>query len=169
MQPTLWLLIGVVALLGEALHTRLFLLNAAVAAFVVAPLALVVVLPIQVAAFVVISLLLLVLVRPPLLHALAGSRPRRALTTQGQLMDRTATVTRTVTDHSGMIRVGVGEFWTARTSGPLPPIAAGATVRITYVDGLTAYVEPMPALGAEALAPLDPPAPHGTGMIQEGK
>jgi len=165
MQPLLWLLIGVVALLGEALHQRLFLINAAVAAFVVAPLALVIAPSIQVAAFVVISLLLLVLVRPPLLHALVGSRPRRALTTHERLMDRTATVTQTVTSDSGMIRVGVGEFWTARTSGPLPPIAAGATVRIDYVDGLTAYVAPIPAPGAEALPPLDPPAP----MIQEGE
>ncbi len=165
MQPTLWLLIGVVALLGEALHQRLFLINAAVAAFVVAPLALVIAPSIQVAAFVVISLLLLVLVRPPLLHALVGSRPRRALTTHGRLMDRAATVTQTVTGDSGMIRVGVGEFWTARTSGPRPPIAAGETVRIAYVDGLTAYVAPMPAPGAEGLEPPDPPA----SMRQEGE
>ncbi len=165
MQPTLWLLIGVVALLGETLHQRLFLLNAAVAAFVVAPLALVIAPSIQVVAFVVISLLLLVLVRPRLLHALVGSHPRRALTNHGRLMDRTATVTQTVTGDSGMIRVGVAEFWTARTSGPRPTIAAGATVRIAYVDGLTAYVEPIPPSGAEALPPLDPPAP----MIQKGE
>ncbi len=150
MHPTLWLLIGVVALLGETLHQRLFLLNAAVAAFVVAPLALVVGPSVQVAAFAVISLTLLVLVRPRLLHALVGSHPRQTLT---------------VTGDSGMIRVGVAEFWTARTSGPRPPIAAGATVRIAYVDGLTAYVEPIPAPGVEALPLLDPPAP----LIQEGE
>ncbi len=165
MQPALWLLIGVMALLGETLHKRLFLLNATVAAFVVAPLALVVGLSVQVVAFVVISLLLLVVVRPRLLHALVGSHPRRTLTTQGRLMERTATVTRTVTGDSGMIRVGVAEFWTARTSGPRPPIAAGTSVRIAYVDGLTAYVEPIPEPGAGALAPLDPPAP----MRQEGE
>ena len=60
------------------------------------------------------------------------------MTHVGRLMDRTAVVTHTVTAHSGAIRIGSGEFWTARTNGPLPPIAEGVTVRIAYVDGLTA-------------------------------
>ncbi len=160
MSPGFWLLIGVAALLGEALNTQLFLLNVGVAAFIIAPLALVLGPSVQVALFVVLSLLLLGLVRPRLLHALAGSAPRRSLTNQGRLTDRAAAVTQTVTPYGGTIRVGAAEFWTARTHGPLPPIPIGQAVRIAYVDGLTAYVEPIDVLSGEEL-----PAPRPSQVV----
>ncbi len=177
MSPGLWVLIGVVALLGEALNTQLFLLNTAVAAFIVAALAVFLGMflgpSLQLALFVVLSLLLLGLVRPRLLHALAGHTQRRTLTIVGRLVDRAATVTQTVTAHSGTIRVGNADFWTARTNGPLPPIQAGRDVRIAYVDGLTAYVEPITTvLGEETLAPDSAPlmmARETQKILERGK
>lgn len=160
MSPELWVLIGAVALVGEALNTQLFLLNVGVAAFIVAPLALVFGPSLQAALFIVVSLLLLGLVRPRLLHALAGNAPRRTLTNHGRLIDQAATVTQTVTVHSGTIRVGNAEFWTARTNGPLPPIPVGHAVRIIYVDGLTAYVEPVLLRSGE-----EAPAPHPAPLV----
>src|SRR5438270_6130280 len=154
----LWVLLGVLALAGESISMALFLLYVAIAAFVAALLALLHLGPAaQVGVFVVLSLLLIGLVRPRMLHALAGRVPHRALTNQGRLVDRLATVTQTVTPDGGMIRVGNAEFWTARVTPPLQRIAVGRSVRIVYVDGLTAYVEPVAPLPEVAPAP-DPSA-----------
>jgi membrane protein implicated in regulation of membrane protease activity len=158
----LWVLLGVLALAGESISMALFLLYVAIAAFVAALLALLHLGPAaQVGVFVVLSLLLIGLVRPRMLHALAGRVPHRALTNQGRLVDRLATVTQTVTPDGGMVRVGNAEFWTARVSPPTERIAVGSSVRIVYVDGLTAYVEPVapisevtPAPGTPATTPM---------------
>ena len=150
----LWGLVGVLALAGEAISMALFLLYVGIAAFVAALLAILHIgAAAQAGVFVVLSLLLVGLVRPRMLHALAGGVPHRALTNQGRLVDRLATVTQTVTSDGGMVRVGNAEFWTARVAPPTERIAVGSSVRIVYVNGLTAYVEPM------APIPEVPPAP----------
>src|ERR671937_2210158 len=134
-----WTLVGMLALAGESISMALFLLYVALAAFVAALLALLHLGPAaQVGVFVVLSLLLIGLVRPRMLHALAGRVPHRALTNQGRLVDRLATVTQTVTSDGGMVRIGNAEFWTARVTPPTERIAVGSSVRIVYVDGLTA-------------------------------
>src|SRR5437764_11213260 len=90
----LWVLLGVLALAGESISMALFLLYVGIAAFVAALLALLhISVAAQVGVFVVLSLLLIVLVRPRMLHALAGRVPHRVLTNQGPLVDRLATVT----------------------------------------------------------------------------
>ena len=161
----LWVLVGVLALAGESISMALFLLYVALAAFVAALLALLHIgVAAQVGVFVVLSLLLIVLVRPRMLHALAGRVPHRALTNQGRLVDRLATVTQTVTPSGGTVRVGNAEFWTARVTPPTPPIAVGRSVRIVYVDGLTAYVEPVAPIPEVAPAPGPPAA---TPMARE--
>lgn len=142
----LWIVVGVLALAGEAASMALFLLYVSAAAFVAAVLSAVGLGgAAQVAVFVALSVLLIGLVRPRMLHALAGRVPHRALTNQGLLMDRLATVTQTVTPDGGMIRIGNGEFWTARANPPAQSIAVGERVRIVYVDGVTAYVSPVVA------------------------
>ena len=143
----LWILLGVLALAGEAASMALFLIYVGVAAFAAGILALIGLgAAAQVAAFVALSLLLLGLVRPRMLHALVGRIPQRTLTNQGRMVDRLAEVTQPVTEHSGMIRVGNAEFWTARLSPPATrPIEAGQSVRIVYIDGVTAYVSPVVA------------------------
>src|ERR687886_384097 len=87
----LWVLLGVLALAGESISMALFLLYVAIAAFVAALLALLHIGPaVQVGVFIVLSLVLVGLVRPRMLHALAGRVPHRALTNQGRLVDRVA-------------------------------------------------------------------------------
>ena len=155
----LWVLLGVLALAGESISMALFLLYVALAAFVAALLALLHIGPAaQVGVFVVLSLLLIGLVRPRMLHALAGRVPHRALTNQGRLVDRLATVTQTVTSDGGMVRIGNAEFWTARVASPTQRIEVGSSVRIVYVDGLTAYVEPVVPIPEVTPAPGPPAA-----------
>jgi membrane protein implicated in regulation of membrane protease activity len=161
----LWTLVGVLALAGEAISMALFLLYVAIAAFVAALLAILHIgAAAQVGVFVVLSLLLVGLVRPRMLHALAGRVPHRALTNQGRLVDRLATVTQTVTPNGGTVRVGNAEFWTARVTPPTQRIEVGNSVRIVYVDGLTAYVEPAAPIPEVAPAPGPPAA---TQMARE--
>jgi membrane protein implicated in regulation of membrane protease activity len=158
----LWTLVGVLALAGESISMALFLLYVALAAFVAALLALLHIgLAAQVGVFVVLSLLLIGLVRP---RMLARRVPHRALTNQGRLVDRLATVTQTVTSDGGMVRVGNAEFWTARVFPPTQRIEVGSTVRIVYVNGLTAYVEPVIPIPEVAPAPSRPAA---TQMAQK--
>ena len=155
----LWVLLGVLALAGESISMALFLLYVAIAAFVAALLALLHIGPaVQVGVFVVLSLVLIGLIRPRMLHALAGRVPHRALTNQGRLVDRLATVTQTVTSDGGMVRVGNAEFWTARVTPPTERIEVGRSVRIVYVDGLTAYVEPVAPIAEVTPAPGPPAA-----------
>jgi len=143
----LWVLLGVLALVGESVSMALFLLNVAVAAFIAAVLSLVGVSAIaQVAVFLVVSILLIGLVRPRLVQALTGRVRTGDLTNQGSLSNRAATVTQTVTPDGGTIRIGAGEFWTARANPPATRIEVGSSVRVTHVDGLTAYVDPVPVL-----------------------
>lgn len=151
-----WVLAGVLALAGESVSMALFLLYVGVAALVAAVLALLHIGAVaQVGVFVVLSVLLIGLVRPRMLQALTGRVPHRVLTNQGPLVDRVATVTQTVTADSGQVRVGNAEFWTARANPPTPRIAVGQSVRIVYVAGLTAYVDPVEA-------PATPGAPGVT-------
>ena len=167
-----WVILGVVALVGESVHMALFLLNVALAAFAVALLALTVpLLPVQLTVFVALSFLLIGLARPRMLRALMGRREELALPDVAALAGRVGTVTDAVTTESGTIRIGKAEFWTARPApsvdpapGASPTIAApgleaGCHVRITAVSGLTAYVEPLPApVVAATTAPSLPSA-----------
>ena len=159
----LWVLLGGLALAGESISMALFLLYVAIAAFVAALLALLHIVgpAAQVGVFVVLSLLLIGLVRP---RMLARRVPHRALTNQGRLVDRLATVTQTVTSDGGMVRVGNAEFWTARVTPPTQRIEVSSTVRIVYVNGLTAYVEPVVPIPEVAPAPGRPAA---TQMAQK--
>ena len=164
MEWWLWVLLGVLALAGESVSMALFLLYVGIAALVAAVLALVHVgLAAQVGVFVALSVLLIVLVRPRMLQALAGRVPHRALTNQGQLVDRLAVVTQPVTADSGMVRLGNAEFWSARANPPTPRIEVGNQVRIVYVSGLTAYVEPA-HVSSEA-----PPAPIASVLTEQAR
>ncbi len=143
----LWVLLGVLALVGESISMALFLLNVAIAAFIAAVLSLVGVSAIaQAAVFLVVSILLIGLIRPRLIQALAGRVRAGDLTNQGSLSNRAATVTQTVTPDGGTIRIGAGEFWTARANPPATRIEVGSSVRVTHVDGLTVYVDPVSVL-----------------------
>src|ERR671934_1604277 len=163
-----WVLVGVLALAGESASMALFLLNVGLAAFVAAVLAVLGVPALgQAGVFVLLSVVLIGLVRPRLLQALVGRRQPRPLTTQEALIGRVATVTEPVTDDGGMVRLGRGDFWSARTASPAQQIAAGSRVRIARVEGLTAYVEPVAAAPALRTPGASGPAEAGAGRGED--
>ncbi|HLJ67166.1 MAG TPA: LuxR C-terminal-related transcriptional regulator [Chloroflexota bacterium] len=151
-----WIVVAVVALAAELFSLGLVFAGLALAAVVAAGLSPVLPLGIQLAAFVVLSAGFLLGVRPLILPLLPGARgdsgdPRVAPAIRfGTVVDRVDRV-------GGQIRVGRGEFWTARTLQPEASIEPGTEVEIAYLDGLTAVVEPV-----SQPAPATPALPGGT-------
>jgi membrane protein implicated in regulation of membrane protease activity len=142
----LWLVVALLAAVGEVLTTTLFLAIVALAAVITAIVALV--LPftlVQVAMFAGMSLGGIAFIRPALVRSfgidsLSNSSGR---VTQSQIVGRRATVTRTVDSAGGQVRIGDGEFWSARSYDPDDLIPVGASAEIMVVDGLTALVSPV--------------------------
>lgn len=141
-----WLVVALLAAVGEVLTTGLFLAIVALAAIITALVALV--LPftlVQVALFAGMSLTGIAFIRPVLIRsfgidALSHGSGR---VTQSRLIGRRATVTRTVDSAGGQIRIGDGEFWSAKAYDPDDLIPVGASAEIMVVDGLTALVSPV--------------------------
>lgn len=148
----LWLVVALLAGVGEVMTTGLFLAIVAVAAVVTALVSLVLPLAlVQVALFAGVSLAGIVFIRPALVRsfgidALAHGSGH---VTQSQIVGRRATVTRTVDAAGGQVRIGDGEFWSARSYEPDDLIPVGASAEIMVVDGLTALVSPVVPLTLE--------------------
>lgn len=136
-----WLVIAVLALAGELVSTALVLLYVGVAAAITALLA-AVGLPgaMQFIVFIPLTLVLLRAVRPRTLALIGGSRPPLQLAGASRLIDRGAVVEQQVTDDAGMVRLGSGEFWSARAYPPGVVIPRGMDVRVMFVDGVNVYV-----------------------------
>src|SRR5437588_6237674 len=116
----IWLVIAGLAVLGELLSYDLFLAPVAVAAVVVALVAPFSPFPFQIGLFAVLSLLGIAFLRPILRHAL-GLDNRTGDTEpvgHSSLAGRRGIVTQTVDADGGQIRIGGGEFWTARSFDP---------------------------------------------------
>jgi len=148
-QMWLWFWIGVALLvgIGEVMTTGLFLGTVAVAAVITALTARWLPLEGQMAVFAVSALGGLFLVRPIIVRALGWtqlSRPARGLAPT-HLEGKRAVVTRTVDDEAGQIRVGEGEFWSARSYSPDESIPVGTPVEILLADGFIARVSPLAA------------------------
>jgi membrane protein implicated in regulation of membrane protease activity len=147
-----WVIIALAALAGEMYSTAFILAYVGVAAAVTALLAVAgVPLALQLVVFVPLTLALIALVRPKSLAMIGGHAPRRQLTGNARLVDRSGVVEQDVTDHGGMVRLGSGEFWSARSYPPGVVLAKGTFVRVMFVDGLTVYVS----------------APTGSGSLPE--
>lgn len=150
-----WLVVALLAGVGEVLTTGLFLAIVAVAAVLAAIVALVLpVVLVQVALFAGASLAGIAFLRPVLIRALGtDSGAHSARLPQSQLVGRRATVTRTVDSAGGQVRIGDGEFWSARAYDPDDLIPVGAPAEIMVIDGLTALVSPVVPLTLEDDAP----------------
>lgn len=101
----------------------------------------------------VLSVLLIFLIRPPLLHLLKrGGDPAKS--NVDALIGMSATVVSTVTRNTGMVKLAVGETWTARLA-PTPSVTPaelvpGEHVVVVSIEGATAVVAPAPvALGTD--------------------
>lgn len=137
-----WVVLAALAFVGEILSVSFFLLFFALGAVVGLVMAFLGFgMAFQVAGFVAASLLSMAVLRPALLNRLAlrggeGYRSPHNLTGKG------AVVTRAIEPgESGTVKIGGGEFWTARSLYPDQRIEKGAKVRVLDTDGLTALVE----------------------------
>jgi membrane protein implicated in regulation of membrane protease activity len=137
-----WAALAALAFVGELVSVSLFLLFFSFGA-VVGLLAAMFHLPLalQAVGFVAASGLSLAILRPPLLNRLAlgggeGYSRHRGITGES------AVVTEEIqAGGKGMVRVGSGEFWTARSLYPGEKIEPGTRVRVLDTDGLTALVD----------------------------
>lgn len=136
-------MLAALAFVGELLSVSFFLLFfslGAVVALVFAALGAGLV--VQGIAFVAATVLSMAVLRPALLNRLAlrgGEHyAGHSITGAGGV------VTRTIEPGgSGTVRIGGGEFWTARSLRPDERIKEGTRVRVLDTDGLTAVVEAM--------------------------
>ncbi len=140
----LWAIIAALMFTGELLTVSFFLLFFAVGALVSLAMALAgATLTAQIIGFIAASVLSMIVLRPALLNrlALAGSEPYKG---PGSIEGRKAVVTDAIEPgESGMVRIGNGEFWTARTLYTGGRIESGARVRVLGKENLTALVEPL--------------------------
>jgi membrane protein implicated in regulation of membrane protease activity len=141
----IWLVLAVAAAIGETLTYDLFLASVAGAAIVTAFAGLILPWPIQLALFAVLSLLGIFVLRPAAKAALGLSRPSYGSIepSHGRVVGRKAVVTSRVTADTGQIRIGNGEFWTARSFDPQTAMEPEAEVRVALIEGVTALVEPV--------------------------
>ncbi len=142
-----WAVLAALAFVGELLSVSFFLLFfsigalaglllAAVGAGVVA----------QVLGFIAASVLSMLVLRPALMHRISF-RSSEPYVGRGGIAGKSGVVTTTIEPGgSGTVRIGSGEFWTARALYPGQGIEAGTRVRVLDTDGVTALVE---ALGIE--------------------
>jgi membrane protein implicated in regulation of membrane protease activity len=138
------------AFAGELLSVSFFLLFFALGAVVALALAFAGLGPTaQALGFVVASVLSMVVLRPALLNRLSLRGGERYAGHRG-ITGASAVVTEAIEPGGkGTVRVGSGEFWTARAMYTEEEISEGAKVRVLGTDGLTALVEPAEAEGGE--------------------
>jgi membrane protein implicated in regulation of membrane protease activity len=142
-----WAVLAVLAFVGELLTVSFFLLFLSLGALAGLTLAaLNFGIAAQAIGFVAASALSMAVLRPALMHRISfrgseGYESRNAVT------GRSGVVTHAIEPGgSGTVRIGSGEFWTARSVYPEQGIEAGARVRVLDTDGITALVE---AVGIE--------------------
>lgn len=140
----IWLAVAVLAAIGEVLSFDLFLASVAVAAVIVAVLALILPLVLQLSVFAGLSLVGIGFIRPAVKRMLGieAAHDTGALA-NSNVAGRRGIVTLAVDGNGGQIRIGEGEFWTARSFDPAVVLAPGETAEVLFVDGLTALVEPV--------------------------
>jgi membrane protein implicated in regulation of membrane protease activity len=142
-QIVFWAALAALAFVGELLTVSLFLLFFSFGAVVGLLAALFGFgIAVQAVGFVAASVLSMAILRPTFLKRLSlggGERYRRHRGITGE----SAVVTEEIeAGGKGMVRVGSGEFWTARSLHPDEKLEEGTRVRVLDTDGLTALVDP---------------------------
>src|SRR5918994_982026 len=120
-----WVALAALAFVGELLTVSFFLLFFSLGAVV------------GLAA----SVLSMVILRPAFLNRLALGSGESYLGHRGITGKRAVVTEEIEAGGKGMVRIGSGEFWTARALHPDEKIARGAKVRVLDTDGLTALVD----------------------------
>jgi membrane protein implicated in regulation of membrane protease activity len=137
-----WAAIAALAFVGELLSVSFFLLFFSLGALTALGMAFLGfgLVP-QAVGFVAASVVSMFVLRPAIMNRLAlhGGEP---YVSSNSITGRTGVVTSPIEPGGkGMIRIGNGEFWTARSLYPDREIGQGTRVRVLDTDGLTALVE----------------------------
>jgi membrane protein implicated in regulation of membrane protease activity len=157
MWITFWLVVVLLAAIGEMFTFDLFLGSVAVAALIAAGFALFLPMIAQVVAFGALSLAGIFLVRPTLKRTLGINSLAKEQSSLGHahIQGKHGIVTGMIDMGGGQVRLGRSEFWTARPFDPTDTIEIGEHIEVVYVDGLTAFVERAHALPLNAASGAD--------------
>lgn len=152
----IWVVIAILALVGEILTTGLFLASLALAALGVAAISLVAPTVVQLITFAILSVVFLGAVRPAVLRLLPSPGTDQEPPQVGPIGQQALAVER-IDGRQGMIRIGSGEFWTARPLERGVVIEPGSDVEVVRFEGLTARVQPChsPAGASQGAAQVD--------------
>ena len=156
-----WVAVAIAAAIGEVMTVGLFLAAFAAAAVITAIISILVpgLIGLQVGIFGVLSLLGIGVFRPVAINALGWQQGEQLSgpVSQTHLMNKRGVVTRRVDGNGGQVRIGEGEFWSARSFDPDDVIEPGDPVEVVLVDGLTALVSPVirPVREIEDQAPIE--------------
>ena len=137
-----WAVLAALAFAGELLSVSFFLLFFSLGALVALLAAFAGLgIGLQVAGFIVASLLSMVVLRPALMHRISFRGSER-YESRDSITGKSGVVTSSIEPGgSGTVRIGSGEFWTARAVYPEQRIESGTRVRVLDNDGITALVE----------------------------
>ena len=147
----IWLLVALICAIAEVVGSGLVFAGIAGAALITAIVAVPFGAAISASAFIVeavvfgaASVIYVVGLRPPVIRMISGQHPNLlgSQSAHQHLVGKRGVVTREVTEDEGQIRVGHGEFWSARAYSPGTTMPEGKRVEIILVDGLTALVAP---------------------------
>ena len=144
-----WAVVAVLAFVGEILTVSFFLLFLSAGALVALLMAFLGFgVALQVGGFVAVSVLSMAVLRPALVHRISF-RESEKYESRGSIIGKSGVVTSAIEPGgSGTVRIGSGEFWTAR-SLPGQRIEPGRRVRVLDTDGMTALVEAVEVEGGE--------------------
>lgn len=141
----LWLIVALIAAVVEVVGSGLVFIGVAGAALVAAIIAVFVpAILVQAIVFAAASAGYVILLRPTVLRLISGQHltlPGPQSTTQ-HVVGRRGIVTHEVNEDGGQIRIGHGEFWSARSYNADETLPEGSRVEVVLVDGLTALVAP---------------------------
>jgi membrane protein implicated in regulation of membrane protease activity len=137
-----WAVLAALAFVGELLSVSFFLLFFSFGALVGLAVAFLGLGPVaQAIGFIAASVLSMAVLRPALMHRISF-RGSEQYQSRNSITGRSGIVTTSIEPGgSGTVRIGSGEFWTARAVYPKQRIESGTRVRVLDTDGITALVE----------------------------
>src|SRR3712207_1574116 len=104
----------------------------------------------QAAGFIAAWLLSMVVLRPAIMHRISFRSSER-YESRDSITSKSGVVTSAIQPGgSGTVRIGSGEFWTARALHPRQGIEPGTRVRVLGTNGITALVEAVEIEGGES-------------------
>ena len=137
-----WAALAALAFVGELMTVSFFLLFFSIGAVVALVVSLFTdLVAVQIVGFILASVLSMVVLRPTLLNRIALGSSERYVSSNEVTGKRGVVTDDIEPGGSGTVRIGSGEFWTARAFHREQKLEKGTRVRVLDTDGLTALVE----------------------------